>query len=151
MHRRYYNIEIQDYDDGYSSYRNEVRVEVGTLQEATVIGSQTGSTGVHLPVLDLDFPCTLVPSRTTGHFHLYLERPMGWLKYKRLLRALWKAGIIERGYYKMAVKRGQTFVRKPEMTVPFDTWEPSFLIYEGGGSQLVPRRAPTFVTRISKK
>lgn len=67
----------------------------------------------HAPALDIDIPSRLVPSSTPGHFHLYLEHQMTWRRYKRLLRALYKAGIIQRGFYKLSVKRGATFLRKP--------------------------------------
>lgn len=69
---------------------------------------------LHAPVLDIDFEAKLVPSKTKGHYHLYLDKQMTWWRYKRLLKALYKAGIIERGYYKGSLNTKQTLVRVPE-------------------------------------
>lgn len=68
---------------------------------------------LHAPALDVDLPVQVIESSTPGHYHLYIDRPMTWKEYKHLLRALARAGIIEKGYYKASVKRGATFLRKP--------------------------------------
>ena len=83
-----------------------------TLKNANLISSRLDN-GNHVPTLDLDVPHYFVPSSTPGHSHLYIDVPMSWRKYKRLLRALYRAGIIERGFYKFSVRRGASFVRKP--------------------------------------
>lgn len=69
--------------------------------------------GTHTPLLDIDMPAALVPSSTEGHFHLYIDKEMTWREYKRFLRAMMKAGIIEKGYYKISVKRKATHLRLP--------------------------------------
>lgn len=86
--------------------------------DATLVGSAVSNIfddgvnmGTHMPVLDIDFPAALVPS--TNNYHLYLNKPMSWEKYAKLLEALYEAGIIQEGFYKMAIARGQTFVRRP--------------------------------------
>lgn len=85
--------------------------------EATLVGSATGygegDRAYHFPVLDIDFPAALVPSSTKDHYHLYLNQGMSWKKYAKLLEALYEAEIIQEGYYKMAILREQTFVRRP--------------------------------------
>lgn len=80
--------------------------------------SKLSSGRYHLPALDIDFAAQLLPSSTAGHFHLYLDgmQPLTWRQYKRLLRALARAGVIERGYYKHAVKRRMTLLRLPWIT-----------------------------------
>lgn len=83
-----------------------------TAETANLVGSQT-ITGLHMPVLDIDFPAHLEPSTTPGHFHLYLNRAMTWDDYLLLLAGLHLAGVIEEGFYLMTVKRGQSFVRLP--------------------------------------
>lgn len=81
---------------------------------AQLVSSEVkGQPGMHAPVIDLDFPAHLYPSRTPGHFHLWLDKPMTWREYKALLKALYKAGVIERGFYVMSVKRGKSFLRVP--------------------------------------
>ena len=81
-----------------------------TKEQANLVGSLCGD-GLHRPVIDIDFPCRLVPSSTEGHFHLYVELSMHWEQYERLLVALAQAGIISAFYLKAAQIRGQTFVR----------------------------------------
>lgn len=67
----------------------------------------------HMPVIDLDFECHLEPSTTPGHSHLYVNREISWRQYKRLLRALHEAGMIEAGFLRLSIHRGATFVRRP--------------------------------------
>jgi hypothetical protein len=67
----------------------------------------------HRPILDIDFPAMLIPSSTEGHYHLYLDLPMKWSAYEKLLSALAAAGIIEKGYYRASVERKATFLRLP--------------------------------------
>lgn len=69
--------------------------------------------GLHSPVLDIDIPAYLVPSSTNGHSHLYFDHLMTWRQYKRLLKALAKAGIVEKGYVKASIRRKHTAVRVP--------------------------------------
>lgn len=81
--------------------------------DATVMTSEVLGTDRHAPVLDLDMPCTLVPSSTPDHYHLIIETAMSWRRYRGLLRALARAGIIERGYYRASIRRGYSAVRVP--------------------------------------
>lgn len=92
---------------------------VETVEEATLVGSLADGYGVsdlHMPVIDIDLPCELVPSSTPGHFHLYINKAISWDRYRMILLALADAGIVERGYYEASVSHGQTFVRKPGLT-----------------------------------
>lgn len=73
-----------------------------------------GEAGQHAVCLDIDLPCELVPSRTPGHFHLYIEKAMPWHKYEALLRALAIAGIIEEGYAGASIAKGATCLRLPD-------------------------------------
>lgn len=102
-------------DRGY----NRIGEIVGCNESrANLIGSSLPKTRIdgpilHAPVLDIDFEAKLVRSSTDGHYHLYLDKSMSWWRYKRLLKALYKAGIIEKGYYKGSKNTKQTLVRKP--------------------------------------
>ncbi len=69
--------------------------------------------GSHRPVIDLDVPVRYVPSTTEGHGHLYVDVPMDWERYSRLLVALEAAGLVEPGYVRASFAREQTFVRPP--------------------------------------
>lgn len=82
------------------------------IDDAEVVSSEIGA-GRHAPVLDIDVPAFLIPSSTEGHSHLYIDVPMSWRRYKRILRALAKAGVVEPGYVKASIRRKHTAVRVP--------------------------------------
>ena len=69
--------------------------------------------GNHAPAIDIDLPCRLVPSSSPGKFHFYIDHPTSWFRYRVMLWAMWKAGFVEKGYYKVSAKRKATFLRKP--------------------------------------
>lgn len=69
--------------------------------------------GLHSPAIPLTAPARLVPSSTDRHFHLYLDVPMGWPTYKRLLKALARAGVIEKNWAETSIKTGYTCLRPP--------------------------------------
>lgn len=68
---------------------------------------------LHKPVLDLDISAMLVPSSTSGHFHLYLDKVLPWSDYEKLLKVLKEVGIIEPGYAHACIARQETWVRLP--------------------------------------
>ena len=82
------------------------------MKEANLVSSLLPD-GRHAPVIDLDIPIRFVPSATPGHWHAYIERPMTWRQYRILLRAFYRAGLIERGFYWRGIQREATFVRLP--------------------------------------
>lgn len=88
------------------------RIPATSHEDAEVVSSEIGE-GIHCPTLDIDLPCYVVPSSTPGHFHLYIDYPMPWRKYKQLLKALAKSGIVEKGYVKASIRRKHTAVRVP--------------------------------------
>jgi hypothetical protein len=97
--------------DPYEDVSSEPRC---SAVEASIMTSELlHSPGLHAPVLDIDLPAALVPSSTPGHYHLVIERAMTWRTYKRLLRAMTRAGLLEKGFTKMAIRRGYTSVRVP--------------------------------------
>lgn len=79
---------------------------------AELVSSEVGH-GIHMPVLDLDVPHHVVASTTPGHSHLYVDVPMTWQQYKRLLTTLASVGVIEPGYAAISLARGRTEVRVP--------------------------------------
>ena len=99
--------------DGYDTWRQEERTPVPAVRAQLVTSLMRHEKGRHAPVLDLDVPHELVPSSTPGHAHLYLDVPMSWWRYKRLLKALARAGVIEKGFVKASIARGHTDVRVP--------------------------------------
>lgn len=99
------------FEDDSKKATRPTRSEVDTIEECDVMGSLADN-GLYYPVLDIDFPCELVPSETEGHFHLYVNHPVGlnWEQFKQLLDALLACEIIEPGYHNTAMERGDTFV-----------------------------------------
>lgn len=92
-------------------------IRVADEQDANVVTSLL-SDGLHAPVLDIDFIAQLIESSTAGHFHLYLDKSMTWRKYRRLLKALGRAGILEPGYVRASLRRGHSAVRRPGIHKP---------------------------------
>lgn len=70
-------------------------------------------TGKHIVAIDIDHPCELVPSRTKGHYHLYIDVEMEWEKLKNLLWSMSAAGIVEPGYASACTAQGFTVLRVP--------------------------------------
>lgn len=69
--------------------------------------------GMHAPLLDLDCPHVYRETETPGHGHLIIDVPMSWRRYKRLLKALRDAGILEHGYVEAALRRRHNELRLP--------------------------------------
>lgn len=92
-------------------------ISLSDEDDATLVGSLTGrytrDGAMHLPAIDIDFPCELVESSTPGHFHLYIDKEVTQEQYKIVLQALHNAGIVQRGFYDSFLRRGQTFLRRP--------------------------------------
>jgi hypothetical protein len=76
--------------------------------------------GMHAPVIDLDFPCQLVPSSTPGHFHLYIDKAISWDDYEQLLVGLRNSGLIEPGWYSQSIRDKKGLVRWPGVYKAFD-------------------------------
>lgn len=96
-------------DDEYEGVHNESE----GLVDADIITSLDEVTGLHRPLLDIDFPVKVIPSTTPGHYHLYIDKPMTLERYERLLDCLSDANIIEYGYAQASIDRGYTALRLP--------------------------------------
>jgi hypothetical protein len=108
--------EVTVWADEYGD-KTEVRTAVGDTRnmpaEANLISSQIAGSKDHSIMLDIDVEAHLVPSSTPGHSHLYIDVALSWRRYRRLLRALKRAGVIEPGYYKASRLRRHTALRLP--------------------------------------
>lgn len=101
--------------------KREVLTKMTEPDQANVIISQvqddnvwqSGHEALHMPCIDFDFECELVPSRTPGHFHLYLNKAIPWERYKTVLLALADAGLIELEYYQQSCNNGFSTLRTP--------------------------------------
>lgn len=100
---------VTDYSDDSA---DETREKVAQIRDANLVSSELAN-GQHAPALDIDLPCQLIESTTPGHFHLYIDKPMDWKQYEKLLKALGEAGILEPGYVSASIKRKGSFLRTP--------------------------------------
>lgn len=82
--------------------------------------------GKHVVALDIDMPAQLFPSKTPGHYHLYIDKVMEWDDYVELLNALAKAGIIEQGYAAASIAKGCTALRLPKYDQAYETIKEQF-------------------------
>lgn len=81
--------------------------------------------GLHRPVIDLDVGARLIASTTPGHGHLYLDTPLTWEQYLRLLDVLVELGLVEAGYVRASRTREATFVRPEWVRKPEAKPEPA--------------------------
>lgn len=82
--------------------------------EGNIVASVCDDLYTHKPVIDLDFPCRLIPSSTPGHFHLYIDEEMSWEACLQMLEGLLNAGLIQQGWYDGAVAAKRMTVRHPD-------------------------------------
>lgn len=110
-HRVTYYCDLDELKEssGYRGSKDERRFPI-KARHANLLSSETPD-GRHAPVIDIDMECRVVPSRTKGHYHFYIDKPIAWWRYRLMLKAMTIAGIVEPGYYKASVRRRMTFVR----------------------------------------
>lgn len=77
--------------------------------------------------LTLDVPAHLLRSTTPGHHHLYLNAPMRWGTYKRLLHTLAKAGVVDPTWTRTCIKGRQSLLRPPGRA--YNQWADPALVY----------------------
>lgn len=115
--RKYFKIDDLDANQRLGKYSKAP--VFAKREEANLIGSYCSTGGknqggeIHMPVLDIDWPCELIPSSTPGHFHLLIDKPMSWSTYQNLLNSLAASGVIEGGYARASIAHGGSYIRKP--------------------------------------
>lgn len=97
------------YDEGFYT---KIPDEAADIETAELISSLS-PTGMHRPLLDIDFPAVVIPSTTPGHGHLYIDKELSWKDYKKLLNLFADLGIIEHGYRGASLARGYSALRLP--------------------------------------
>lgn len=102
---------------GFTQDPHQATAVTSRMRADQVAFNPFGSPGAefHRPVLDIDLPVKVVPSSTPGHSHVFIDAPMTWATYSRLLEALADAGLVERGYVSASQARGYTSVRLPHV------------------------------------
>ena len=101
---------VSGFGDGYMpDYYTYRKFEAAPIGTANAVESHLGG-DVHVPVLDIDLPVQVLASKTPGHHHLLIDAPMSWRKYRRLLRALARAGIVEKEWARATIASRRTWV-----------------------------------------
>ena len=95
---------------GDSSNPPENTLVEPTADKPANLWSSRTEDGQHMPCIDLDLPARLVPSETPGHSHLFIDYPISWDAYKKILVALAEAGIVQDGWVNAALERGFTTI-----------------------------------------
>lgn len=92
----------------------EIRTPVPSGEDHVLVGSKIRNMEfLHAPAIDIDFPVRVVESRTPGHSHLYIDYPLSWEDYQKLLDVMVEVGIVQKGYVGASKERGQTMLRSP--------------------------------------
>lgn len=102
------------------------RVEVVEDDEKyNLLSSRVRGGDSHTVLLDLDTEVRLMPSKTPGHYHLWLPgNNLSWEEYSRLLFVLLELRIIEHGFYEASIKREASFIRAWPTPSGFENDEP---------------------------
>lgn len=114
----FYNEKIEHYEDGHNSY-DEVDGPGANLV------SSLCEDGFHRPALDIDLPAEIFQSSTPGHCHLYIDQPMTWVKYVKLMTVLVEVGLLDKRYLNHSLERGQTLLRLPHIRKEAKEFKPT--------------------------
>lgn len=116
------------------------RVVVESLREANLlssalVGPDGNPTGYHTLAIDVDLPVRVRETDTEGHYHLFIDAPMPWETYSKLLDALVEAGIVEEGFAGASKSREATHLRLPwiHKLLPDDR-----LTFTAAGEEVIP-------------
>lgn len=109
MGRTYWFLE--KFKDGYGGTESRLKM---SKKDGNLISSRTDDEGNwHAPLFDIDYDAELIPSKTPGHYHLYLNKKIPWEKYLNVLKAMAEADLIEENYYLAAKQRGKAMLTIP--------------------------------------
>lgn len=108
--KTYFQPDLEDYE----RHRQMGRAHERSDEKANLVSSEVRD-GVHMPVIDCDFGIQAIASSTPGHYHLYVDKEMSWEQYKALLKGMFEAGLIQKGWYENALKDGRSYVRLPHV------------------------------------
>lgn len=105
-------VECKNLDE--SEYHHEnINSDTDDLEKANLISSKVKGTTRHRPILDIDFPASLIPSSTEGHSHLYLDKELTEDEMGKLVTTLWEVGIIADGNLNQWHRSKRLFLRLP--------------------------------------
>lgn len=82
--------------------------------EGTLIGSSNNN-GTHFPIFDFDFPVVCIPSKTPGHFHVYLGKAVSEDQFRYLLSSMVEAGLVQKRWAENFNMTGEVYLQVPAM------------------------------------
>lgn len=110
----FYSVKLTESGGSYGYVWSREEKRKCAPEDATVVSSKIDDdTRDHTVLLDIDMPARLIESSTPGHYHLYIDKRLSWFRYRALLVALYRAGIIEKGFLKASLRRRATNLRPP--------------------------------------
>ena len=100
---------------------NDFKIRIDLIHEGfagkhNLIGSLCES-GLHAPLFDFDVPCELLPSKTPGHYHFYIDKEITREQYEKILDAFVDAGIVEPGWKMQLEVYNTTLLRTREQVL----------------------------------
>lgn len=100
-------------------YPSEIGIKT-TEEKANLVSSKLTyeHMNLHAPALDVDHKVECYESSTPGHYHILIDVPMPWWKYRMLMWWMYKCGILEKGYYKASAKKKASYLRKKGVLKP---------------------------------
>lgn len=88
-----------------------------TLVTSTFTGPQVDANGgyLHQPLFDIDIPIEKVRvlESASGNSHLYINKPMTWEDYIKLMRVMVEVGLLQHGWVEKSIKQGCGRLRLP--------------------------------------
>lgn len=106
--------DIVEYEPGIDREERDLDVANVVSSEIRIPDEFFSDTEIkHMLAIDIDLPAFLIPSSTPGHSHLYVDVAIPHHRYMALLSALADAGVIEKGYAEVSIKRGHSDLRLP--------------------------------------
>jgi hypothetical protein len=111
--RTYRTAKFEYEDDG--TWFVGTDQELAHMNQSSVVESMYRDSDRHAVVLDVLVPTYAVPSRITGHYDLFMDIPDGLSnrQYKRLLKALVRAGVVSKHWAKHALSSGPASTSLP--------------------------------------
>jgi hypothetical protein len=89
---------------------SRIRRTITSIRQSLIFHKDTEN--LHAPAIDIDrIHCELKQSSTEGNYHLYIDKPMSWSDYAKLLTVLFEIGVIEEGFYRRSLEDEQSFLR----------------------------------------
>lgn len=107
--------ELARFDAAARKYGQHIMpIDEAHPANCVISGAPDGPYSMHGPILDDDGGLfRVVPSRTPGHQHVYVNKSIPWAKFERLLRVLADCELIDRSWAELSIQQGTATLRLP--------------------------------------